>query len=111
MHNWLNQRFGLEKFGTSVRKEVMAGFIGFFTLVYIIAVNSLILSEAGIPLEGAILATIFVSVVSAFLMGFWANMPILLVPGMGINALFAYTMVQSMGLTCRKRLLRYSFRV
>ncbi|SET48357.1 putative MFS transporter, AGZA family, xanthine/uracil permease [Salinibacillus kushneri] len=77
----------------------MSGLIGYFAIVYIIAVNSLILSEAGIPLGAAILATIFISFLGCFIMGFWANMPILLVPGMGVNALFSYTMVQSMGLT------------
>ncbi|GAA2705200.1 NCS2 family permease [Aeromicrobium ponti] len=82
----------------------MAGAIGFFTIVYIIAVNSLILSEAGIPLEAAILATILTSVAGCLIMGFWANVPILLVPGMGINALFSYTMVQSMDLSWQEAL-------
>lgn len=82
----------------------MAGTIGFFTIVYIIAVNSLILSEAGVPLEAAIIATIVTSVIGCLLMGFWANAPIILVPGMGINALFSYTMVHSMGLTWQEAL-------
>ncbi|AGX05074.1 hypothetical protein B14911_23072 [Bacillus sp. NRRL B-14911] len=100
----LNQLFQLDANETSFKKEVMAGAIGFFTIVYIIAVNSLILSEAGIPLEAAIMATIITSVVGCFLMGFWANVPILLVPGMGINALFSYTLVQSMGLSWQEAL-------
>ncbi|MGD6845482.1 NCS2 family permease [Bacillus infantis] len=100
----LNQLFQLDANETSFKKEVMAGTIGFFTIVYIIAVNSLILSEAGIPLEAAIMATIITSVVGCFLMGFWANVPILLVPGMGINALFSYTLVQSMGLSWQEAL-------
>lgn len=91
--------FQLQAHGTTFRNEVMAGLVGFFTIVYIIAVNSFILSEAGIPIEGAILATIFISFLGCLIMGFWANAPILLVPGMGINALFTYTLVQSMGLT------------
>lgn len=103
-NKWLNQLFQLEQNKTTVKREVMAGTIGFFTIVYIIAVNSLILSEAGIPMEGAILATIFTSVVGCLLMGFYANVPILLVPGMGINALFSYTMVQSMGLSWQEAL-------
>ncbi|MFC5733109.1 NCS2 family permease [Cytobacillus gottheilii] len=104
MNKWLNQLFQLTSNGTTVKKEIMAGFIGFFTIVYIIAVNSLILSEAGIPLEAAIMATIITSVVGCLIMGFWANVPILLVPGMGINALFSYTMVQSMGLSWQEAL-------
>lgn len=104
MNKWFNQLFQLDSNGTTVKREVMAGAIGFFTIVYIIAVNSLILSEAGIPLEAAIFATIITSVVGCLIMGFWANVPILLVPGMGINALFSYTMVQSMGLSWQEAL-------
>ena len=91
--------FQLQQHDTTVKQEVSAGFIGFFTIVYIIAVNSLILSEAGIPLEGAIMATIITSFAGCLLMGFWANAPILVVPGMGINAMFTYTLVPSMGLS------------
>lgn len=104
MNKWFNRLFQLNSNGTTVKREVMAGAIGFFTIVYIIAVNSLILSEAGIPLEAAIFATIITSVVGCLIMGFWANVPILLVPGMGINALFSYTMVQSMGLSWQEAL-------
>lgn len=96
--------FQLKQHGTSVKKEVLAGFVGFFTIVYIIAVNSMILSEAGIPLEGAVMATILTSFAGCILMGMWANAPILLVPGMGINALFTYTLVQSMGLSWQEAL-------
>ncbi|CAM3493546.1 NCS2 family permease [Cytobacillus oceanisediminis] len=104
MNKWFNHLFQLDSNGTTVKREVMAGAIGFFTIVYIIAVNSLILSEAGIPLEAAILATILTSVAGCLIMGFWANVPILLVPGMGINALFSYTMVQSMDLSWQEAL-------
>ncbi|WP_062351450.1 NCS2 family permease [Bacillus kwashiorkori] len=96
--------FQLEKHGTTVKQEIVAGLVGFFTIVYIIAVNSLILSEAGMPIEGAILATILTSFVGCVLMGLWANAPILVVPGMGINALFTYTLVQTMNLTWQEAL-------
>ncbi|CAH0347303.1 NCS2 family permease [Bacillus sp. CECT 9360] len=91
--------FQLSESGTTVKREILAGSVSYFTIVYIIVVNSMILAEAGIPLDGAIIATILLSAVSCLLMGFWANVPIILVPGMGINALFAYTMVGSMGLS------------
>ena len=104
MLNWIDQFFGLQENGTTFKREVIAGLIGFFTVVYIIAVNALILSEAGMPLEAAIIATIAASVFGCLLMGFWGNAPILLVPGMGINALFSYTMVQSMGLSWQEAL-------
>ncbi|UOQ49668.1 NCS2 family permease [Gracilibacillus caseinilyticus] len=96
--------FQLKQHGTSVKQELSAGLIGFFTIAYIIAVNSLILAEAGVPLEGAVLGTILISFVSCLIMGLWANAPILIVPGMGINAMFAYTLVQSMELTWQQAL-------
>ncbi|MBT2569989.1 NCS2 family permease [Planococcus sp. ISL-110] len=104
MFNWMDRFFGLQENGTTVKREMTAGLVGFFTVVYIIAVNSLILSEAGMPLEAAIVATIAASVFGCLIMGFWGNAPILLVPGMGINALFSYTMVQSMGLSWQEAL-------
>nr|WP_204553441.1 NCS2 family permease [Bacillus ectoiniformans] len=96
--------FQVREHGTSVKREMMAGVVGFFTIIYIVAVNSLILSEAGVPFEGAVLATILTSFVGCLIMALWANAPILLVPGMGINAMFTYTFVQSMGLTWQEAL-------
>jgi AGZA family xanthine/uracil permease-like MFS transporter len=104
MLNLIDRIFGLKANGTTVKREFVAGLIGFFTVVYIIAVNALILSEAGMPIEAAIVATIAASVFGCLIMGFWGNVPILLVPGMGINALFSYTMVQSMGLSWQEAL-------
>lgn len=87
-----------------MKREVTAGIIGFFTIIYIVAVNSFILSEAGVPFEGAVVATILASSVGCVVMAFWANAPILLVPGMGLNAMFAYTFVQSMALSWQEAL-------
>lgn len=102
--NWFNQLFQIEQNKTTIKREILAGMISFFTTVYIIAVNSLILSEAGIPLEAAIMATIIASVAGCLIVGLWANVPIILVPGMGINALFSYTFVQSMGMSWQEAL-------
>lgn len=104
MANWMDRFFGLNENGTTIKREMTAGLIGFFTVVYIIAVNSLILSESGMPIEYAIIGTIAASVIGALLIGFWGNAPILLIPGMGINALFSYTLVQSMGLSWQEAL-------
>lgn len=104
MANWMDRFFGLNENGTTIKREMTAGLIGFFTVVYIIAVNSLILSESGMPIEYAIIGTIAASVIGALLMGLWGNAPILLIPGMGINALFSYTLVQSMGLSWQEAL-------
>ena len=91
-------------YGTNGKREILAGVVGYFTIVYILIVNSLILSEAGIPVNGAVIATILLSALSCVMIGIWANVPILLVPGMGVNALFAYTMVQGMGLSWQSAL-------
>ncbi|MDF1997905.1 NCS2 family permease [Peribacillus frigoritolerans] len=104
------KKFNLETFfhfsdyGTNGKREILAGVVGYFTIVYILIVNSLILSEAGIPINGAVIATILISALSCIMIGLWANVPILLVPGMGVNALFAYTMVQGMGLSWQSAL-------
>lgn len=104
MQKLLDKYFRLTGSRTTVRKEILAGTVSFFTIVYIIAVNSSIMSDAGIPVEAGIIATILTSFVGCFLMGFGANAPIVLVPGMGINALFSYTLVQGMGLTWQEAL-------
>jgi adenine/guanine/hypoxanthine permease len=100
----ISERFQLTSHKTTIRQELTAGTVSFFTIVYIIAVNAAILSDAGIPLEAAIFATVLTSVTGCFIVGFWSNAPITLVPGMGVNALFAYTFVQSMGLTWQEAL-------
>lgn len=104
MQKFLDKIFQLKAHRTSVRTEALAGMIGFFTVVYIIVVNSSILAEAGVPYQGAILATISISVVGCLVMGFWANAPLILMPGMGINALFAYNFVQTLGLSWQQAL-------
>ncbi|MDP1419810.1 NCS2 family permease [Peribacillus simplex] len=96
--------FHFSDYGTNGKREILAGVVGYFTIVYILIVNSLILSEAGIPINGAVIATILLSALSCVMIGLWANVPILLVPGMGVNALFSYTMVQGMGLSWQSAL-------
>lgn len=100
----MDKYFRLTGSHTTARKEILAGTVSFFTIVYIIAVNSSIMADAGIPVEAGIIATILTSLVGCLLMGFGANAPIMLVPGMGINALFSYTLVQGMGLTWQEAL-------
>ncbi|WP_082234209.1 NCS2 family permease [Halobacillus massiliensis] len=82
----------------SLRKDLVAGFIGYFTTVYIVAVNSQILNDAGLPIENGMLATILASAVGCLIMAFYANAPMVLIPGMGVNALFAYSIVQGKGM-------------
>lgn len=100
----MNKFFSLEAHNTTMKREILAGLIGYFTIVYIVIVNALILSDAGMPLDAAVMATIITSAVSCIMMGFMSNSPIIIVPGMGINALFTYTLVHSMGLTWQEAL-------
>lgn len=98
------RRFDLEGHGTTVRREVIAGLVSFLTIVYIVAINGAILADAGMPLQAAIIATIITSFVGCVLMGLWSNAPIILVPGMGVNALFTYTFVHALGLSWQEAL-------
>jgi AGZA family xanthine/uracil permease-like MFS transporter len=104
MKGLLENRFDLRGHHTTVQQEMIAGTTSFFTIVYIIVVNAAILSDAGIPLEAGILATVFSSLVGCLLMAFLANAPIILVPGMGVNAFFTFTIVHSMKLNWQEAL-------
>lgn len=90
----MKKLFPFEKFHTSLKKELLAGATSFFTVSYIIIVNPLILKDAGIPLTAAIFSTIVIAILGCLLIGFYANVPLILTPGMGINAFFVYTIVQ-----------------
>ncbi|SDL14651.1 putative MFS transporter, AGZA family, xanthine/uracil permease [Clostridium cochlearium] len=104
MRKIIENIFYLTKYKTTVKGELLAGLTGFFSVVYIIAVNSSILSDAGIPLEAGIIATILVSFLGCIIMGLLGNVPIMVVPGMGVNALFSYTIIKSMGLSVQQAL-------
>jgi AGZA family xanthine/uracil permease-like MFS transporter len=93
----LERLFRLRENGTTVRTEVEAGFTTFLTMAYILAVNPLILSEAGVPVEGALFATAVSAALGSILMGVLANYPFALAPGMGLNAYFTYSVVLGMG--------------
>jgi AGZA family xanthine/uracil permease-like MFS transporter len=93
----LEKTFQLRERGTSVQTEVLAGATTFLTMAYIVLVNPAILSTTGMPLAGVAAATCLAAGVGCLLMGFLANYPIALAPGMGLNAYFAFTVVQAMG--------------
>ena len=94
----LDRFFGLRDAGTDVRTELEAGFTTFLTMAYILVVNPQILSEAGVPIEGALFATAVSAAIGCILMGLLANYPFALAPGMGLNAYFTYTVVLGMGI-------------
>jgi adenine/guanine/hypoxanthine permease len=93
----LERLFRLRENGTDVRTELEAGVTTFLTMAYILAVNPLILAEAGVPIEGALFATAAAAGVGSILMGLLANYPFALAPGMGLNAYFTYSVVLGMG--------------
>lgn len=97
MIEWLEGRFGVRAAGSTLGREVLGGLTTFLTMAYITVVNPVLLSEAGIPREGAILATVLSSAFATILMGLWANLPVALAPGMGLNAFFAYTICRQVG--------------
>ncbi|WP_139217145.1 NCS2 family permease [Salibacterium halotolerans] len=96
--------FSLNAENTTWKQEITAGLTSFFTIAYILVVNPAILSDAGMPYSYALLGTVFVTVIGCMLIGFWADAPIVLTPGMGINAFFTYTIVQGLGLTWQQGL-------
>lgn len=93
----LNKYFKLNELGTNVRQEVIAGITTFLTMAYIIFVNPSILSEAGMDYGAVFVATCLAAAIGCFIMGLWANYPIALAPGMGLNAFFTYTVVLTEG--------------
>jgi len=93
----LDRYFALSERGTTARTEVLAGFTTFLTMAYIVLVNPAILGQAGMPVAAVAAATCFAAAFASILMGFVANTPLALAPGMGLNAYFSFTVVQQMG--------------
>ena len=96
--------FKLKDHKTSFKKEILAGLATFLTMAYIMVVNPAILSETGMDFDSVFVATILASFVACLLMGFLANWPVALAPGMGLNAFFTYAVVFGMGFTWQQAL-------
>lgn len=97
-------RFNLTQYNTTVKQEVLAGLVTFFSISYVLFVNPMILGQAGVPTEYSIFSTIFISAIGSFLMGWFANVPLAMAPGMGENAFFTFTLVAAIGLTWQSSL-------
>ena len=95
----LDRYFRIAEHGSTVRTEVMAGFATFLTMAYIIFVNPLILSDAGMDKGAVFVATCLAAAAGSAVMGLYANYPVALAPGMGLNAYFTYAVVGGMGYT------------
>jgi len=94
---FLERTFRLAEHGTSVRTEVLAGLTTFLTMAYIVFINPSILGDAGMPRGAVFVATCLVAALGSLIMALYANYPIALAPGMGLNAYFTYVVVQQLG--------------
>ena len=92
----LENYFQLRAHGTTVRTEIVAGFTTFLTMAYIMFVNPAILSDAGMDRGAVFVATCIGTAIGTLIMGLYANYPLALAPGMGLNAYFTYGVVKGM---------------
>ncbi|MCZ0960851.1 NCS2 family permease [Paracoccus benzoatiresistens] len=100
----MDRYFKLSQHGSTVRTEVIAGITTFLTMAYIIFVNPDILSTTGMDRNAVFVATCLAAAIGSAVMGLWANWPIGMAPGMGLNAFFAFTVVGAMGFTWQQAL-------
>ena len=97
MFSRLDNIFKLSFYNTNIKKEILAGFTTFITMSYIIFVNPQIMSSTGMDFGAVFVGTCIAASISCFIMGFFANWPVGLAPGMGLNAFFTYSVVGEMG--------------
>jgi len=100
----LDKLFGLKAHGTKAKTELVAGLTTFMTMAYIIFVNPSILSATGMDENAVFVATILASAIATFIMAFVANVPYALAPGMGLNAMFTYTICLGMNIPWQQAL-------
>lgn len=93
----MNEYFKFSKYSTNMKTEILAGITTFLATMYIIVVNPAIISNTGMSFSGVLTATVLVSAFSSIMMGIYANNPIVVAPGMGLNAFFTYSVVLGMG--------------
>lgn len=100
----LEKIFNLKERNTNIRQEAIGGTVTFLTMAYIIFVNPNILSATGMDKSALITVTCLAAIIGTLLVGFWANVPFAMAPGMGLNAMFAYTLVLNDGATWQQAL-------
>ena len=93
----LENYFKLKENGTNFKTEIMAGITTFLAMAYILGVNPTMLAEGHMPATGVFFATAISAGIASILMGLVSKYPIGLAPGMGLNALFTYTIILTMG--------------
>ncbi len=96
---FLDNYFGVTEKGSTIGTELLAGLATFLTMAYIMAVNPGILSQAKMDFGAVFVATVLAAVIGTAIMGLWANWPVAMAPGMGLNAFFAFGVVLGMNHT------------
>lgn len=104
LHSYLDRYFELKAHQTSVRTELTAGLTTFLMMSYIIFVNPTVLSAAGMSYGAVFTATCVTTIIGCLLLGLLANFPIAVAPGLGLNAYFAYMIVQTLGFSWQSAL-------
>ena len=93
----LEKYFSIDSHQTTVQKEVLAGVTTFITMAYIIFVNPQMMAQSGMDHGAIFVGTCLAAAIACFIMGLFANWPVGLAPGMGLNAFFTYTVVGELG--------------
>ncbi|MFL2760828.1 MAG: solute carrier family 23 protein, partial [Gammaproteobacteria bacterium] len=99
MNNFVEKFFKLKENNTNLRSEFLGGFTSFITMAYIIFVNPQIMSLTGMDQGAVFVGTCLAAALACIVMGLFANWPVGLAPGMGLNAFFTFTVVGEMGYT------------
>ncbi|WP_297811602.1 NCS2 family permease [uncultured Helicobacter sp.] len=102
--NWIERFFQLQTKQTNIKTEFIAGWTIFLSMLYVIPVSAEILSHAGMPKDALITAITLVTILSTLACGLYANMPIAMSVGMGLNAYFSYDIVQGAGIAWQQAL-------
>lgn len=95
----MEKLFKLKANGTNVRTEIVAGLTTFFAMAYIIFVNPTFLGQTGMPVNAVMLSTCLAATLGTWLIGWLTNYPLAQAPGMGLNAVFTYTLCFGLGLS------------
>jgi AGZA family xanthine/uracil permease-like MFS transporter len=93
MNRLLNSMFHLHERGTTAGREVLAGTTTFLTMMYIVPLNGIIMSAAGMPVDAVITATALITIIATVANGLWSNTPIAMSVGLGLNSYFAFALV------------------
>ncbi len=93
MNSLLEKIFHLTERGTDTKTEIIAGVTTFLTVMYIVPLNGIIMSAAGMPKEAVITATALITIIATIFNGLWSNTPIVMSVGLGLNSYFVYALV------------------